>query len=170
MSVITYIACAMTGRSKIEQVERATLVCNALRCHGIIPISPVIEEKVEKTEGVLVNDTVSLREFWKRDKEILVSRSHVMLWDYAQIHSFGAIREYCLNRGVLWKPTVILVPEGTRTSVSEFEDDAVFFDVDSAAVYIMAMWGTRWKRWKWRLAMLNRTLLRWIYRQMMAWR
>ncbi len=84
--------------------------------------------------------------------------------------SFGIEREYMLQRGVLWKPVVLVVTPGTALSVAEFEDDAVMYSVDQAAKYINKMWGTRWKRWKWRFLMLNRSFPRWIFDQLVAWR
>jgi hypothetical protein len=70
----------------------------------------------------------------------------------------------------LWKPVVIVVDPGTVLSVAEFEDDYVTYSVEQAAKYISDMWGTRWKRWKWRIAMLDRSLPKWIYDQIIAWR
>ena len=131
---IVYIATAMSGHTKAEMVARATRVCDILREYGLTPISPVIEEQVKNEPTKLINnDKPRLKGFWERDKSIIIEEAHVVLWDHAEIPSFGATREYCLNRGVLWKPTVIYVPDGTPTSVAEWEDDAVFHSLHHAA-------------------------------------
>jgi hypothetical protein len=171
MSVIVYVACKMTGRDKSEMVARATRVCEIFREAGITPISPVVEEHVENREGKLINnDKERLHGYWKRDKEIIIKEAHVVFLDHAEMKSLGMEREYCLSRGVLWKPTIIYLPKGTPISVADWEDDKVFNSVHDAAKYIVEMWGTGHKRRMWRLKMLNRTLLTWIYRQILAWR
>jgi hypothetical protein len=171
MSCVAYVACKMTGRDKLEMVRRAKYVCKTLRRYNIEPISPVMEEQVQAERGKLTNhDKPRLKIFWKRDKDIIRYESHVVLIDQAQMKSFGIEREYMLQRGVLWKPVVLVVEPGTALSVAEFEDDAVMYSVDQAARYIQQMWGTRWKRWKWRVRMLDRSLPKWFYDQLMAWR
>ncbi len=171
VDVTVYIACKMSGVDRADMVARAQRVCDILREKGIRPISPVIEEGVKNEPGKLINsDKERLHGFWKRDKQILIQEAHVMFWDHAELKTFGGEREYCLNRGVLWKPTVIYVAPGTPTSVAEWEDDAIFSSVHAAADYIVEHWGTRRKRWQWRFKMLLRTLPKWTYRQFLAWR
>ncbi len=161
----------MTGCSKDELVARANRVCEIFREFGLNPISPVIEENVADKPVKLINaDKVQLAQYWKRDKEIIISEAHVMFWDHAEQKSFGCEREYGLNRFCLWKPTVIYVPKGTPTSVSEWEDDKVVNSVHEAAKYIAETWGTQEKRVQWRLAMLKRTLPKWLYHQWLAFR
>lgn len=166
-----YVGCKMSGRDRAEMVARAKRVCDILRESGLTPISPVIEENVKDEPGKLINsDKDRLRGFWTRDKEILIKEAHVMLWDHAEQKSFGAEREMALMRFCLWKPTVIYVAPGTPISVAAFEDDAVFSSIHEAAKCIAENWGTRQKRFKWRVNMLLRTLPLWVYRQVLAWR
>lgn len=168
---IVYVATKMTGCNKDELVRRATYISTEFAKRGIRVISPVLEEKVEAVPVKLVNrDREQLREFWRRDKEIIRYHAHVVLLDRGDQKSFGMEREYCLSRGVLWKPTVLLVPEGIALSVAPFEDDAIFTSVATAADYIVETWGTRWKRIKWRANMLNRSLPRWLWDQCRQWR
>lgn len=170
-NVIVYLACKMTGRDKLEMVHRARRVCEIMREYGITPISPVIEEHVSETEGKLINnDRDRLHGFWKRDKEIIVKQAHVVFMDHAEMKSMGMEREYALCRGVLWKPIVIYLPPGTPISVAQFEDDAIFHSVHEASEHIVKTWGTPFKRRVWRVKMLIRTLPRWLYRQLLAWR
>lgn len=166
-----YVACAMSGENKPEMVARARRVCEILAEESLTPISPVIEEQVKEEPGKLINsDKPRLKGFWSRDKHIIVWMSHVVFWDHAEKHSFGATREYGLNRYCIWKPTVIYVAPGTPTSVAEWEDDAIFTSVHEAAKFIRETWGSRWNRWTWRTKMLNRTLPGWLVRQVAAWR
>lgn len=151
--------------------QRARYVCRTLKKYGITPISPVIEEGVKAEKGKLINsDKPRLKTFWDRDKDIIRYESHVVLMDHAEMKSFGMEREYMLQRGVLWKPVVMIVEPGTPLSVAEFEDDYVTYSVEQAAIHIRKMWGTRRKRWAWRLKMLNHSLAKWLYDQVMAWR
>jgi hypothetical protein len=146
-------------------------VSNVLKDRGLIPISPVLEEQVKDEPGKLINsDKERLHKFWKRDKYIIRRIAHVVLIDHGEMKSFGMEREYMLNRGVLWKPTVLLVAQGTPLSVAEFEDDIVTYSVHAAAEFIARNWGSRWKRWCWRAKMLNRSLIGWLVDQMFAWR
>src|SRR5258708_3157603 len=168
---VVYVGCKMSGRDKLEQVKRAEYVSKVLEENGLIAISPVVEEEVKPEEGKLVNhDKDRLKEFWKRDKEIIVKEAHVVLLDHGEMKSFGMEREMGLNRYCLWKPTIMLGTNGTPLSVAQFEDDMVFYSVHHAAQEINRLWGTRFDRWLWRLRMLNRTLPMWMYRQILAWR
>lgn len=170
-NVVVYAATKMTGRDKLEQVKRAEYLVKTANEYGVTLISPVLEEHVTPEVGKLVNrDKDKLRGYWNRDKEIIVEEAHVVFMDHAEMKSFGMERELGLNRYCLWKPTVLMVPVGTPISVAEFEDDYVFYSAHHAFQEINRLWGCRWDRWKWRSQMLIRTLPKWIYRQILAWR
>lgn len=171
IDVKVYCAVKMTGCSKDELVARAERVCEIMREFGITPISPVIEENVKNEPTKLINaNKPQLSGYWKRDKQIIIEEAHVLFWDHAEQKSFGVEREYGLNRYCLWKPSVLYVPKGTPTSVSEWEDDAIFYSVHDACRYIVDMWGTPKRRRQWRWEMLKRTLPTWVKRQWLAWR
>ena len=170
MSVTVYTATRMTGRDRHEQVVRAKHVKAVLEQYGITVISPVLEESVADVPGPLVNDSESrLAGFWARDKFIIRRIAHVVLIDGAHDKSYGVEREYALNRWNLWKPTVLIMPNVGLT-VSKFEDDSVTDDLHIAGEFIRARYGTWFKRFKWRLGMLNRSLLGWIVDQIYAFR
>lgn len=161
-----YIACKMSGRDRLEMVNRAIRVCDIFKEFGLTPISPVVEEQVKAEEGKLINsDKVKLSGFWQRDKEIIMKEAHVIFLDHAEMKSFGMEREMGFARYCLWKPTVLHVAPGTVVSVAQWEDDKVFTSVHEAAKYIAETWGTRDQRFRWRLAMLKRTIPTWIKRQ-----
>src|ERR1035437_1879759 len=170
-SLIVYCACRMSGRDKAEMVHRAQFVVETLAIFGIQGISPVLEEGVKAESTKLINyDKEQVRGFWARDKHIIRYVSHAVLFDHAEMSSLGMTREYCLNRGVLWKPSVIVLAQGTATSVATYEDDLVCFSAHAAAEFMEKSWGSRMKRWTWRVKMMNRSLPRWVYDQIMAWR
>jgi len=161
----------MTGRDKSEMVHRAEHIKKIFSEFGIELISPVLEEGVKADHVKLINVNVDkIKTFWDRDKYIIRRISHAVLFDHAEMASLGMTREYSLNRGTLWKPTVILIPPGTPISVAALEDDSVTFSVHSAAQIMAEKWGSRWKRWTWRAAMINRTLPNWFLGQILAWR
>lgn len=166
-----YIACAMSGRDKAEMVARAQRVCDIFREAGLNPISPVLEEKVKNEPGKLINsDKEQLKQFWKRDKEIIIKEAHVFFWDHAEMKSFGAEREYALARFCLWKPAIMYVAPGTPVSVAGWEDDAIVTSVHEAAKFIAENYGTAKQRRIWRFNMLKRTWKTWLVRQYLAWR
>jgi hypothetical protein len=165
-----YVACKMTGRDKKEQVEHAQYVTEVLKKYDVQVVSPVLEEKVLALPGLLLNtDEVRLKNFWKRDKEIIRREVHAVLLDGADQKSFGMEREYMLSRGVLWKPTVLYMPK-TFLNVSQFEDDFVSSDLDEIGKYLQDNFGTRKKRITWRIKMLARSLPKWIVDQMYQFR
>lgn len=168
--VTCYVATKMTNRDKREQVQRAKYVCAILRQFGVNPISPVLAENVEDKPGALINDNYDrLAGFWKRDKEIIRYEAQVVLIDGAHDKSFGVEREYALNRHCLWKPTVLLMPDVGLT-VATMEDDYIAHDIHEAGKYIRDNWGTWFKRAKWRVRMLIRTLPKFIISQCFAWK
>lgn len=171
MNCIVYIASPMSGYEKSDMIARAHRVCEIFRESGLTPVSPILEEKVPDTPGKLINsDKERLYGYWQRDKQIIIEEAHIVFIDHAERKSFGCEREYALQRGVLWKPVVIYVAPGTPTSVAEWEDDVIVTSVHEAARIIAENWGTRQKRFKWRVRMLIRTLPKWLYRQLLAWR
>ena len=171
LDVTVYIATAMSNRSKHDQVTRAKYMCDVLSIYGITPVSPVLEEKVPDEPGPLVETNYArLKKNWARDKEIIAYEAHVTLMDGGDEGSVGMGREYGLNRYGLWKPTITLWNKDRGLTVAEFEDDSIFTDEHSAAAYIAEQYGTRWKRWKWRIRMLARSLPTFIKRQVYAFR
>lgn len=70
--------------------------------------------------------------------------------------------ELILSRGVLWKPTVFV---GRAGFITREEDDVVAATHQEAAIAVAQRWGTRRKRILWRLRLLNRCLLGWIWDQ-----
>lgn len=165
-----YLATKMTGRDKKEQVERAQYISDLFATYGIKVLSPILEEKVLAVTGPLINDNEArLRDFWKQDKFIIRRLAHAVVIDGAEQKSFGVEREYMLSRGVLWKPTILLMPK-TFLNVSQFEDDFISDDPHTVAQYLHDVHGTLLKRWKWRINMLAKSLPKWLLDQAYQWR
>jgi hypothetical protein len=165
-----YVACKMTGRDRKEQVEHAQHVKEVLRKYDIEVVSPVLEEKVVALPGPLLNnDEEKLRNFWRRDKEIIIREVHAIMIDGADQKSFGVEREYGLSRYCMWKPTVLYMPK-TVLNVSQFEDDFTSDSLDEIGKYLQDNFGTRKKRITWRIKMLMRSLPKWIVGQMYQFR
>lgn len=166
-----YVACRMTGRDRTEQIERANYVRAIFALAGIEAISPVISEGVQPEPGVLLpTSREELLGNWTRDKVLIMREAHVVLLDGADDGSVGMAREYAYNRYCLWKPTVILWHKPRGLTVAEFEDDAITTSVLDAALFIRKNYGTRCKRWRWRVRMLTRSIPKWLLGQLYAWR
>jgi hypothetical protein len=162
-----YIACRMTGRNRKEMIERAKYITGLFREAGIEAISPVLRERVQARPGVLKNlSKLKLYKKWTEDKDILAWECHGMAWDFAQEKSGGAEREYGITRFLWWKPVAAIIPEPHGLTVAEFEDDLISGDVEAVAHYFREQHGNLYKRWKWRLAMLNRSLFKFIIGQL----
>lgn len=172
MSCSVYIATPMTGRSRQEQISRALYLCSVLTQYGLKGISPVIEEGVENKPGVLLqNSEERLKGFWNRDKDIMSYRARVTLIDGGDEGSVGVGREHGFNRYCLWKPTVVIWKKDRGITVAKFEDDALFVnDEHEAAIFIQRNWGTWNKYVIWRIKMLTRTLPKWLWRQIYAFK
>lgn len=170
-SCVVYVACKMTGRSRTEQIERALFMCRVLREHGIVPISPVLEEGVRPgSEALKPASAGDLRSNWARDKHILRYKAHVCLMDGADEGSVGMGREYGITRYCLWKPTLVLWSHARGLTVADFEDDAIVFSPQAAAAEIEQKWLSRWQRWTWRAKLLFRCLPQFLKDQAYAWR
>lgn len=168
-TVRAYVACKMTGRNRREMIKRAKRMCSILRKAGVEPISPVIEERVQARPGKLKNPS-KLRLFkkWTDDKHIITWLAHAVILDGAEQKSFGMEREYGLNRFWLWKPTLLRMPDQGIT-VAVFEDDLISDDEEALAHYLVQKHGSLYRRWKWRLALFNRCLPKFLAAQLWQW-
>lgn len=165
-----YVACRMTGRNRREMIKRAKFVEMVFNKAGIEAISPVLREHVQARRGTLQNlSKLRLFKKWTDDKNILAWECHGMAWDLANEKSMGAEREYGICRFLWWKPVVAIVPEQHGLTVASFEDDLISGDIEAVAHYFAEKHGNLYKRWKWRLAILNRSLVKFIAGQLWQW-
>jgi len=152
VDVIVYLACRMSGRSKIAMIKEAKEAVDTLAKYGIKCISPVLEEGIENTTGVL--ETISeenLRKEWVKDKEF-IKQCHVVfdLSAASPIRSEGATHEFLYARYALFKPVCRLFPKGLGPSITRLENAVIVQTLDEAGVEIITKWGTRTQRILWR--------------------
>lgn len=151
--VIVYLACRMSGRSKIAMIKEAKEAVEILSKYGIKCISPVLEEHVENTVGVLeVFSEELLREEWVKDKEF-IKQAHIVfdLSAASPIRSEGAVHEFLYARYALFKPVIRLFPKGLGPSITRLENAVIVQTLDEAGVEIVTRWGTRLQRIQWRI-------------------
>lgn len=164
-----YVACKMTGRNRRQMINRAKQICAKFKLAGLVPISPVIEERVQARPGTLKNTSkLRLHKKWNEDKNIICWTCHAVVMDGAHDKSFGMEREHGLSRYLWWKPTILIMPDQGLT-VAEFEDDLISGDEESVAHYLATYHGNLYRRWKWRLSLTNQKLPKFVIGQIWQW-
>lgn len=161
--VSVYLATPLTGRTGKEVWEEAIRVKQIYERHGIKAISPI------DGEGIPFNDTIigdrsneEMHYIWKKKDKAQIRHCSVFVFAASRRASQGVLREYCLARGTLFKPTVGVYVEVSPGFIAKAEDDYTATSHEEAAVVIQARWGTWWKRFKWRLKVLNRSIPGWV--------
>lgn len=159
MSIVIYMATAMSGRNKKQLVYETLVAAKIFKENGIRVLSPVIEE------GVLPDDTpltpLSAKELekqWYNDKR-LIRKAHVLVDLSGFSSSEGVHHEVGLARYGFFKPIVRIHPT-LGVSIARIEDDLIVRDVEEAARVIVDRWGSRWKRICWRIE--KHIFLKWI--------
>ena len=167
--ISAYLCRGMTGRDKAEVVKEATEDKEFFEKCGIRINCPVAEEKVKAEHKPLKSTVNHLTKYWRRDKE-LIRASNVVIDMTPHLNSEGVKHELGYGRYSLWKPVVRIYPEGQlppKASVAFFEDDYITDSRIDALEYILRVHGTQYKRLKWRLDLLNRCLLKWVWYQVL---
>lgn len=159
MSVIIYTAKAMTGISGDALIREAYYNKGFFEARGITVLDPVLVEQVAASSDPLNNNLDQLREYWRRDKE-MIRRAHVLLDVTGKSSSEGKAHEIGYARYCLWKPVVRICPK-LGPSIAILEDDVIVEDVKEAADVILERWGTPELRCAWRNAMLDRCFAKW---------
>lgn len=153
VDVCVYLACRMSGRSKIAMFKEAREAVAILSKYGIKCISPVLEEKIEEGTGLLeVLSEEDLRKEWVKDKEF-IKQCHVVLDLSAAspLRSEGATHEFLYARYALFKPVCRLFPKGLGPSITRLENAVIVQTLDEAGIEIVTRWGTRTQRILWRI-------------------
>lgn len=158
-----YIAHAMSGRTGRELLAESRKIRRLCKMFNCEPIDPVIEEGVRKDDPCVGAPSEKLVYLWERDKE-LIRRSHVLLDLTGSYKSEGVAHEIGYARYYMWKPVVRVYP-GLGPSVARLEDDYIAMSPDIALRLIVKEWGTPWRRTVWKLGIINRSLLRFLKRQ-----
>lgn len=167
-----YTAAKMTGRDQKEMVETAKKNKRIFEAAKITVLDPILEEHVKAEHHLLVDKPLDiLKGYWDRDKQ-MIRDSHVIVDTTPEAKSEGVAHEIGYARYSLWKPIVRMYAQGAKPTsmIAVFEDDLIVHSPEEAAVQINKYWGSFAKRAMWRISMLNRCLLKWIWYQIGEWK
>lgn len=158
-----YLATPMTGLYCDEIWKKAINDSQAYEHEGIEVITPIKGEGIP-FDHVKLQDRSEKEMFrvWKKKDKQAIKDVHVLVYECPDRWSQGVAHELILSRGVLWKPTVFV---GRAGFITREEDDVVAATHQEAAIAVVQRWGTRRKRIIWRLLLLNRCLLGWLWDQ-----
>lgn len=159
-----YLATSMTGLFCDDIWKKAISDMQTYEKEGITVITPIMGEGIPFAHVKLQDRSPEeMTRVWKHKDKRAVKDTHVTVYNAPERWSQGVAHELVLARGVLWKPVVYV---GTHAGfITREEDDVVAATHQEAAIAIVQRWGTRRKRIVWRLKMLNRCLLGWIWDQ-----
>lgn len=170
--ISVYLARAMTGRSMKEVYYEAKKERIYLEKHGFKVLDPVSEEGVRPKNKNIQATYRQLVTFWARDKE-MIRQAHMVFDMTPWMKSEGVTHEIGYARYFLWKPVVRVYGKEKRPSagsVAYFEDDVLAKDLDHAIYKAEQLYRTWYKRFKWRLLLLNRCLLKFFWYQLLEWK
>lgn len=161
--VSIYLATPMTGMLCDEIWIKAINDKQQYEREGIAVVTPIDGEGIPfKHEKLCDRSNEEMNRVWKKKDKRAIKETHVLVYECPSRWSQGVAHELILSRGVLWKPTVFI---GAAGFITREEDDCVASSHQEAAIAIAQRWGTRSKRIIWRLKMLNRCLLGFIWDQ-----
>lgn len=162
-NVSIYLATPMTGMFCDDIWKKAITDKQVYEAEGITVITPVDGEGIP-FEHVKLGDRSNeeMHRVWKKKDKKAIKDTHVLVYECPTRWSQGVAHELILSRGVLWKPTVFV---GAAGFITREEDDVVAASHQEAAIAIAQRWGSHRKRVLWRLSILNRCLLGWIWDQ-----
>lgn len=172
MSVKIYTCAKMTGRDMSEMVEMAKKNKKIFEAAGIIVLDPIIEEHVKAAHTPLVDKPINiLKGYWVRDKQ-MIRDAHVIVDTTPEMKSEGSAHEIGYARYALWKPVIRLYQGQAKvlSPIVYFEDDLIVHSTEECAIQIQKYWGSWFKRFMWRVAMLNRCFLRWCVYQILEFK
>lgn len=164
-----YLATSMTGLYCDDIWVKSINDKQNYEKEGIVVVNPIEGEGIPFSHIQLKDRSEEeMHRVWKLKDKRAIKDTHVLVYECPKRWSQGVAHELVLARGVLWKPVVFV---GTNAGfISREEDDLVAFSHREAAIAIRQRWGTRSKRILWRLKMLNRCLLGWIWDQLKEWK
>jgi hypothetical protein len=158
INVSVYRAIRITGRTGREVWDEFYEAEPIYLSRGIRLLNPLEGEDIPYNDEPIPNRPGEEgKQIWRgKDKRMIRDEADACVYPGL---SNGICREYMLSRGVYWIPSIFV---GSYGFIAEEEDDSVCATEEQAADLIVELWGTTEKRCKWRLAMLNRSLLSWI--------
>jgi hypothetical protein len=166
-TVSFYLATPMTGRTGKELWDELLMTRPIYEKHGIEVISPIEKEGISPDKAIIKDRTEEeMIEIWKHKDKGQIRSTNVFVYMASKLTSQGVMKEYALARGVCWKPTIGIYLHGVKPGfITKAEDDVVALSHEEAAKIIITRWGTRWKRFVWRVNMINRSIPSWIWQQ-----
>lgn len=159
-----YLARGMSGRIKEDVVEEARKDKEFLEKAGFKVLCPVTEEKVKAENKILQSTYAHMVKYWARDKQ-MINEADIIIDCTAHLNSEGVKHEVLYARYHLWKPVIRIFPAGQlppRSSIAQFEDDAIVDSLLEAIEWMLRVYGTPYKRLKWKLNILDRCILKYI--------
>lgn len=163
-----YTARGMSGRPDGVVAEESARDKAFFEACGFVVLCPCDAEGVKNTGKVLLAGREKMAEYWFIKDKPMIRAADVVVNCTPTLVSFGVLHEMVLSRGVYWKPTAWLFPQGSLPhdgSIVRFEGDVVADNPLDLATAIYAKWGTRKKRLVWRLKMLARSAPKWVWDQ-----
>lgn len=161
----------MSGRIKEEVVAEAKRDKVFLELVGFEVLDPVTSEGIAETKEVLQAPKNLMDINWSRDKQ-MIRDAHAVFIMSPNVGSLGCIREYGYSRYFLWKKTTTIFPYGMlpkEGAVCYYEDDYVTDSLLDAVSNLFATHDTAWKRFKWRLGVYNRSLVKAFFYKFLEW-
>ncbi len=166
-----YVARAMSGLNADEVVKTAKEQKSFLESCGYEVLCPVVSEGVKAVKKPIQSTKKLMDTYWARDKQMIREADIVFVMSPDR-GSLGCIREYGYARYHLQKKVITVFPEGNlpkEGAVCYYEDDYVTDSLVLAAGAGLETHGTYWKRLKWKLGVLNRSLVKSIIHQAQEW-
>lgn len=161
--VSLYMATSMTGLTGYTIWKQYKERKKVYRRYGIKVNSPVPGEGIKPTKRKLGNRPgITGTMIWKKDKD-QIKRSNVFVYPLLKKRSQGCEFELVKARGSHWKPTVYI--HDKPGFISQEQSDVVCESDCVAARQIIKKFGSRNKRFIWRIKMLLMSLPKWLYQQ-----
>lgn len=157
----------MTKVSCEKLVKRAFHTKILAQKYKIEALDPITLENIKSSKKPLFNGLKALRKHWIRDKKML-RKAHVVIDLTGSAKSEGVATELGYTRFFLYKPIIRVYP-GLGPSVARIENDYIVSSAESAIKMAVKLWGTRWKRFIWRLNLLKRCFLRSLWYKLGVW-
>ena len=166
INVKIYLCQKMTGLPQYKIYKHNLKATQVLEKHGIIVLSPVIEEDIKPCNKKMNQPSQKqLAFYWNRDKW-MIRQSHVLFDIAGNVVSQGVTHELGFSRYFLFRPVVRLLKiKGPSVAI---EEDSLVDSVEDAAKLIVKNWGTPWRRLKWKFRLFGRCFFPYI-KTRIAW-
>lgn len=171
MAIKVYMARAMSGLPANEVVAVARAQKEFLEKAGYTVLCPVVAENVKAVKKPIQSTKKLMDTYWARDKQMIREADIVFIMSPDR-GSLGCIREYGYARYHLQKKVITVFPEGKlppEGAVAYYEDDFVTDSLIIAAGEGLRTHGNYLGRLKWKLGVVNKSLLKSILHQTQEW-